>query len=93
MFEQNVVKVVIPFRSDISVGTVVKLTLPTHEKKKDDQPGDEMMDNRYLIGKMTISINPLANTGKLTLQTIKESYGVDITTYKPLEKVSGPEAS
>jgi len=93
MFEQNVVKVVIPFRSDISVGTVVRLTLPTHEKKEDEQPGDEMMDNRYLIGKMTVSINPLANTGKLTLQTIKESYGVDITTYKPLDKVSKPEAS
>jgi hypothetical protein len=42
---------------------------------------------------MTVSINPLANTGKLTLQTIKESYGVDITTYKPLDKVSKPEAS
>ena len=68
MFEQNVVKVVIPFRSDMSVGSVVRLTLPTTEKKNDDQPGDEMIDSRYLIGKMTISINPLANTGKLTLK-------------------------
>lgn len=93
MFEQNVVKVVIPFRSDMSVGSVVRLTLPTTEKKNDDQPGDEMMDSRYLIGKMTISINPLANTGKLTLQTVKESYGVDITKYKPLKGDSGPEVA
>lgn len=91
MFEQNLVKVVIPFRSDMSVGTVVRLLLPTSEKKRDDDPGDEMMDNRYLIGKITRSINPLQNTGRMTLQTIKESYGVDIKEYKPLKSDIGPE--
>jgi len=90
MFEQNLVRAVIPFRSDISVGTIVRLTLPTAEQKNDDTTGDKMMDNRYLIGKITMSINPLKNTGTLTLQTIKESYGVDIGTYKP-DPGKGPQ--
>jgi len=93
MFEQNLVRVVIPFRSDMSVGTIVKLTLPTAELKDDEASGDKMMDNRYLIGKITMSINPLKNSGRLTLQTIKESYGADIGTYKPLLEGRGPEAT
>ena len=93
MFEQNLVRVVIPFRSDMSVGTIVKLTLPTAELKDDEASGDKMMASRYLIGKITMSINPLKNSGRLTLQTIKESYGADIGTYKPLLEGRGPEAT
>ena len=86
LFEQSQVIATIPFRSDISVGTVVKLDIPTTEQKTDDMPGDEMMDGRYLIGKITYQISPLGGSGTMTMQAMKESYGVDINTYKPLEK-------
>jgi len=40
---------------------------------------------------MTMSIEPLKNKGTLTLQCIKESYGVDIKSYKPMKDYKGPE--
>jgi hypothetical protein len=86
LFEQNQIRATIPFRSDISVGTIVKLDIPTAEKKTDSSPGDEMMDGRYLIAKITYTILPLRGTGTLRMQAIKESYGVDIKQYRPLEK-------
>ena len=92
LFEQSQIRAIIPFRSDISVGTVINLDIPTAEKKTDDMPGDEMLDGRYLIGKITYSINPLRGVGTLKMQAMKESYGVDIKEYRPLEKDTvGPE--
>ncbi len=91
LLEQTLLRVVIPFRSDLSVGTIVRITLPSAEiKSSDGAVGDRMMDNRYLIGKMTMNITPLANTGTLTLHCVKDSYGVDIKKYKPLEGDAGP---
>ena len=92
LFEQSQIRVTIPFRSDMTVGTVINLDIPTAEKKTDDMPGDEMMDGRYLIGKITYRISPLDGMGTISMQAIKESYGVDIKEYKPLTKDTvGPE--
>ena len=92
LFEQSQVIATIPFRSDITVGTIINLDIPTAEKKTDDMPGDEMLDGRYLIGKITYQISPLRGVGSITMQAIKESYGVDIKEYRPLEKDTvGPE--
>ena len=92
MFEQSLLSATIPFRSDISVGTVVNLDIPTPEMKTDSTPPDKMMDGRYLIGKITYSISPLESFGTVTMQCIKESYGVDLKEYKPKEDNNvGPE--
>jgi hypothetical protein len=92
LMEQSQIRATIPFRSDMTVGTVINLDIPTAEKKTDDTPGDEMLDGRYLIGKLTYRISPLDGMGTLTMQAIKESYGVDIKEYKPLSKNPvGPE--
>ncbi len=92
IMEQSQVRATIPFRSDMSVGTVVHLNLPTAEKKTDDMPGDEMLDGKYLIAKITYTIVPLEGKGTIMMTAIKESYGVDIKEYRPLEKDSvGPE--
>ena len=92
LFEQSQIKVTLPFRSDMTVGTVINLDIPSPEKKTDDTPGDEMMDSKYLIGKLVYRISPLDGMGSLTIQDIKESYGVDIKEYRPLEKDAvGPE--
>ena len=92
LMEQSQIRATIPFRSDMTVGTVINLDIPTAEKKTDDTPGDEMLDGRYLIGKLTYRISTLDGMGTLTMQAIKESYGVDIKEYKPLSKNPvGPE--
>ena len=91
LFEQNVIKATIPFRSDISVGSVVRLTLPTTEIKTDSDDGDKLEDGKYLIGKLVFFIDPINNKGSVTMQTIKESYGVDIKSYSPLSQTSEPE--
>ena len=92
MFEQSLLSATIPFRSDISVGTVVNLDIPTPEMKTDSTPPDKMMDGRYLIGKITYSISPIENFGTVTMQCIKESYGVDLKEYQPKEESNvGPE--
>ena len=83
LFEQSQIKVTLPFRSDMTVGTVINLDIPSPEKKTDDTPGDEMMDSKYLIGKLVYRISPLDGMGSLTIQAIKESYGVDIKEYQP----------
>ena len=92
LFEQNQIRVTIPFRSDMSVGTIINLDIPTAEKKTDSSPGDEMMDGRFLISKITYRISPLNGRGTISMQAIKESYGVDINTYDPRSKLTvGPE--
>tara|TARA_B110000444_G_scaffold243767_1_gene262567 strand:- start:2018 stop:3511 length:1494 start_codon:yes stop_codon:yes gene_type:complete len=91
ILEQNSVSVSIPFRSDMSVGNMVKLNLPTAEIKDEDSKGDELMDNRYLIAKITTSIDPLKNRGSLLLHAVKDSHGADIKTHTPGKSVSGAE--
>ena len=85
IFEQSLIRATIPFRSDISVGSVVNLILPTAEVKTDSTPGNKMHDARYLIGKMTYTIAPIEGRGTITMQCMKESYGADIKSYNPLE--------
>ena len=92
LFEQNLISATIPFRSDISVGTVVNLQIPTAEMKDDSTGNDKLMDGRYLIGKMTYSISPMENMGTCTMQCIKESYGADLKEYQPLQEDNvGPQ--
>ena len=91
ILSQNTTTVTIPFRSDMSVGNMVRLNLPTSEIRDDDSAGDELVDDRYLITRMTMSIDPLNGTGSLMLSGVKDSYGVDIKTYNPAKSASGPE--
>ena len=93
LFEQSLVSATIPFRSDLTVGTVVSLQLPSPELKVDSSSNDKMLDGRYLIGKMTYSIDVFGGKGTITMQGIKESYGVNVKEYKPLEEdMVGPKA-
>jgi len=92
LFEQSLVSATIPFRSDLTVGTVVSLQLPSPELKVDSSSNDKMLDGRYLIGKMTYSIDVFGGKGTITMQGIKESYGVNVKEYKPLEEdMVGPK--
>ena len=91
ILSQNSVGVSIPFRSDMSVGTMVELNFLTAELKKDSSSADSIMDNRYLIAKIVTSIDPLANKGTLLLHAVKDSHGVDVKTYNPIEEALGPQ--
>ena len=87
VFEQNTIKATIPFRSDISVGTVVKFNIPTSEVKTAGEKAKEpnkLQDDRYLITRIAFTISPIDARGALTLFCVKESFGADIKEYKPL---------
>ena len=91
IMSQNTSTVTIPFRSDMSVGNMVRFNLPTAEVKDDSSSGDELMDNRYLITRMTMTIDPAAGTGSLLLSAVKDSHGVDIKSYNPAKDATGPQ--
>tara|TARA_X000000368_G_C23050592_1_gene721227 strand:+ start:1958 stop:3613 length:1656 start_codon:yes stop_codon:yes gene_type:complete len=96
VFEQNTLKATIPFRSDISVGTIVKFNIPTSELRGKDgvsfdkaKEPNKLQDDRYLITRIAYTISPIDARGALTLFCVKESFGTDIKEYKPLGDTYG----
>ena len=85
VFEQNTIKATIPFRSDLSVGTIIKFNIPTSELKTGEaKEPNKLQDDRYLITRIAFTISPIDARGALTLFCVKESFGADIKEYKPL---------
>ena len=87
LLDQHRVKVTIPFRTDISVGMVIKLNLPPAEPSSQQKQGakDELNDQRYLITHICFNGSPLTNQGVLYVEGVAESYARRIEDVKPLE--------
>jgi len=83
ILEQNTLRVKLPIRFDMHCGTTVNLNLPSPEVKKGEHTPDELESDIYLIGKITYELSPLNQYGEISLQCSKESFGVDIETYRP----------
>tara|TARA_Y100001938_G_scaffold150874_1_gene244008 strand:- start:421 stop:1944 length:1524 start_codon:yes stop_codon:yes gene_type:complete len=80
LLDQYVVKVTIPFRPDISVGSMISLNLP------DINPGvvsKKMANDEFLITKATYDISPNTNMGFIHLVCSKISYDVDVASFVP----------
>lgn len=79
--QQNFLVVETSARTDVTVGTVVELDIPSAEAPLDDGtlPADEKNDNRYLITDMIFEYTN--DVSKLILECVKESYA------KPVERV------
>ena len=84
LLKQNVTKFRIPFRTDLSVGRIGNFVLPVPEPG--ETPALNMLqDTRYLLSKIVYNINPQKNTGTLIMHGVKDSFGMKIEEFKPLE--------
>ena len=85
LFEQQTVKVSIPFRPDIVCGSTIQLNIPTYESE-DVRVVNKFNTGAYIITKAVYDINPMKNTGVIQLNCVKDSYAVDVKgdKYKPL---------
>lgn len=84
LLKQNVTRFTIPFRTDLTVGRIGNFILPVPE------PGEAptlnmLQDEKYLLSKIVYNINPQKNTGTLALHGVKDSFGMKIEEFKPLE--------
>ena len=80
ILNQNRVQIIIPVRTDVSVGNIVELMIPEPElqdEKSDTK--DKIVDNRYLIVDMCLSANVQLGVGSLQLECVKESFAQKIT--------------
>jgi hypothetical protein len=86
LLSQNMLKVTIPYRQDVSVGSIINITLPAG---KPEGETNALNDNRYLITKARHQIAPLEYRGTMTLQCVKESLAADIKEIGALDKYEG----
>jgi len=88
IMDQFVVKATIPFRPDITVGSMISLHLPDMHG---GFPAKRLADDQYLVTKATFDINPVEAKGLIHLTCVKVSYSDDITTYDPLSEYEPEE--
>jgi len=82
--QQHRIMVTIPVRTDLSVGTVVKLGLPSAESQHDGaSTKDVLNDDRYLIIEHCVDFNPLTKKGVSTIECVKQSYTKKVKDHKP----------
>jgi len=88
ILRQHVTKVIIPLRTDLSVGTIVQLKLPVPELQKSKVIEDEVNDDRYLITSLNVFGNTQTGTGELHFECVKESFAKNIADANPLSKAT-----
>ena len=82
---QNNTYIALPFRTDLTVGTICNLKMP----KLQPEGKDEVQDPRYLITKIQYKLNPIDETGVVHLTCAKDSLGVELNAYFPLGDIDG----
>lgn len=88
--DQHKLLVTLPLRTDLSVGTIIKLVIPPAESNAGTVT-DKMNDNRYLITGMSIEGSPISYTGVCHLECVKQSYAADIASVDALSSSQDPE--
>jgi len=91
ILQQHRIQVTIPFRTDLSVGMIIKFQITTPETMGEGDKADKVNDDRYLITDLALDGNCSSKTGYCILECVKESYAEKIETAKPLEETSGAE--
>jgi hypothetical protein len=87
LLSQNVLKVTIPYRQDISAGNIIKIKLPIGKQESNQNP---LNDNRYLITNVRHQIATFDFRGTMVLQCVKESLASDIKEVDALKTYEGP---
>ena len=91
ILQQNRIVITIPLRTDLSVGTVIKLDIPPPQSSTGGVDiADKMNDNRYLITDICVNGVPADKVGKLFIECVKESYARKIADYTPLDNTAAP---
>jgi hypothetical protein len=73
--EQNRCIITIPLRTDLSVGTIIKLEVPPQQPSVEGHKHtDQLNDNRYLITDIAVHAQPQKHRGHMVLECSKESY-------------------
>jgi hypothetical protein len=82
--QQHRIVVTIPVRTDLSVGTIIKLGLPQPESQHDNSDTSDILnDDRYLIVEHCVDVNPLTKRGVSTIECVKQSYTKKVRDHKP----------
>jgi len=91
ILQQNRIIITIPLRTDLSVGTIIKLDIaPPQSSTGGVDISDKMNDNRYLITDICVNGVPADKVGKLFIECVKESYAKKIADYTPLDNSAAP---
>lgn len=88
LLSQNVLKMTIPYRQDLAVGTIINASLPIGKQGGSQSP---LNDNRYLVTKIRHIVQPLDYKGTMVIQCVKESFAADIKEVKALDDYEGPD--
>ena len=95
LLKQNMVEIIIPVRTDITVGNVIELVIPEPEIQDDNSTTlDLISDNRYLVVNSCLTANVQTSQGSLQLDCVKESFAQDIkkdTLEKMIESSTNPQ--
>jgi len=91
ILQQNRITVTIPLRTDLTVGMIINLAIPTPEVPGEGDKADKVDDGRYLITDIQMDGNLQTKSGVLNIECVKESYSQKIETAKPLEDAPPPE--
>jgi len=81
IMKQHRVVVILPIRTDISAGDVIKMNIPEPEITRGEDNTDPINDNRYLVvdSCLTGNLQVPGFYGSLQLECIKESFAKEIT--------------
>ena len=91
ILQQNRIIITVPLRTDLSVGTIIKLDIaPPQSSTGGVDISDKMNDNRYLITDICVNGVPADKVGKLFIECVKESYAKKIADYTPLDNSAAP---
>jgi len=91
ILQQHRMILTIPLRTDLSVGMIIKLLIPTPEIMGEGDKYDKVNDDRYLITDIKLSASPVEKAGMLHIECVKESYAKKVEDAKPLDEGTGPE--
>lgn len=91
ILQQHRMQITIPFRTDLSVGMIIQLKIPTPEIMGEGDKADKVNDDRYLITDLAVDGDPVKKSGICVLECIKESYAQKIETARPLDEGTAPE--
>jgi hypothetical protein len=90
ILSQHRIIVTVPFRTDMNVGQIVQLSLPSAEPTSEQDTSDKLNDDRYLITDLKLVGDPTQLSGKMTMECVKESYMQKIETATPLDNTATP---
>jgi len=75
LMEQNTISLVLPIRTDLTVGNVVQLVIPEPEIQDETSDSKDVIhDNKYLVVDSCITVNNQRQTGSLHIECVKETF-------------------